>query len=233
VAVWDGPGGAGAAGGHGDHGAPRPRSATSPSWALPKLISVVPLVGTRADHSSALSGRGWRAMIRSGAPSIVWTAHGANPGSAGEISQSCIHRCEQPTPPLTTDELLEPRRGPGRPPSSATPNCSVWRSPRSCWAAALNAAGCRLLVPDSGTCSPMCTAKPPTTAGCAGPPLVATISQALAVACPSWCDAWRLLDATPIPCGASRQTVRRSEFAGWAGYGYDRSHSRWYWGLKL
>jgi hypothetical protein len=27
--------------------------------------------------------------------------------------------------------------------------------------------------------------------------------------------------------------VRRSELAGWAGYGYDRSHSRWYWGLKL
>jgi hypothetical protein len=64
-------------------------------------------------------------------------------------------------------------------------------------------------------------------------PLVAAISQALAVACPSWCDAWRLLDATPVPCGASRQTVRRSDLAGWAGYGYDRSHSRWYWGLKL
>jgi hypothetical protein len=53
------------------------------------------------------------------------------------------------------------------------------------------------------------------------------------VACPSWCDSWRLLDATPVPCGASRQTVRRSDLAGWAGYGYDRSHSRWYWGLKL
>ena len=64
-------------------------------------------------------------------------------------------------------------------------------------------------------------------------PLVATISHALALSCPSWCDQWRLLDATPVPCGASRQTVRRSDLAGWAGYGYDRSHSRWYWGLKL
>ena len=24
-----------------------------------------------------------------------------------------------------------------------------------------------------------------------------------------------------------------SDLAGWAGYGYDRSHPRWYWGLKL
>jgi hypothetical protein len=43
----------------------------------------------------------------------------------------------------------------------------------------------------------------------------------------------RLLDATPVPCGASRETVRRSDLAGWAGDVYDRSHPRWYWGLKL
>ena len=64
-------------------------------------------------------------------------------------------------------------------------------------------------------------------------PLVAQVVRALAVACPSWCDQWRLLDATPVPCGASRETVKRSALAGWAGYGYDPSHSRWYWGLKL
>ena len=29
----------------------------------------------------------------------------------------------------------------------------------------------------------------------------------------------RLIDATPVPCGASRETVKRSELAGWAGYG--------------
>ena len=38
---------------------------------------------------------------------------------------------------------------------------------------------------------------------------------------------------TPVPCGASRETVKRSDLAGWAGYGCDRSHPRWYWGLKL
>ena len=43
----------------------------------------------------------------------------------------------------------------------------------------------------------------------------------------------RLIDATPVPCGASRETVKRSELAGWAGYGYCAAHSRWYWGLKL
>jgi hypothetical protein len=50
---------------------------------------------------------------------------------------------------------------------------------------------------------------------------------------PSWHDQLRLIDATPVPCGASRETVKRSELAGWAGYGYCAAHSRWYWGLKL
>lgn len=27
------------------------------------------------------------------------------------------------------------------------------------------------------------------------------------------------MDSTPVPCGASRQTVKRSELAGWAAYG--------------
>jgi hypothetical protein len=33
-------------------------------------------------------------------------------------------------------------------------------------------------------------------------------------------------DSTSVPCGASRETVKRSEFAGIAAYGYCRSHSR-------
>ena len=66
----------------------------------------------------------------------------------------------------------------------------------------------------------------------AAPALRLTLEH-LARTAPSWGDQWRLLDATPVPCGASRETVKRSDLAGWAGYGYDRSHSRWYWGLKL
>ena len=55
----------------------------------------------------------------------------------------------------------------------------------------------------------------------------------LAWSSPSFCDQIRLLDSTPVPCGQSRETTRRSEFAGHAGYGYCRSHSRWFWGFRL
>jgi len=50
---------------------------------------------------------------------------------------------------------------------------------------------------------------------------------------PSFCDRLRLLDSTPVPCAASRETVRRSALAGIGGYGYCRSHSRWFWGFRL
>ena len=43
----------------------------------------------------------------------------------------------------------------------------------------------------------------------------------------------RLMDATPIGCGQSTTTAQRSELFGWAGYGYESAHSRWYWGAKL
>lgn len=62
--------------------------------------------------------------------------------------------------------------------------------------------------------------------------LAKAISQ-LARMSPSWCDDLRLLDATPLPCAASRETVKRSEIAGLGGYGFCASHTRYYWGLKL
>jgi hypothetical protein len=43
----------------------------------------------------------------------------------------------------------------------------------------------------------------------------------------------RVLDSTPLPCAASRETVKRSQRAGYAGYGYCASHSRFFWGLRL
>jgi hypothetical protein len=55
----------------------------------------------------------------------------------------------------------------------------------------------------------------------------------LAKISPSFCDRLRLLDSTPVPCGASRESVKRSELAGWAAYGYCASHSRYFWGLRL
>ena len=67
----------------------------------------------------------------------------------------------------------------------------------------------------------------------AAAPLLAEAISHLARVSPSWCDSLRLLDATPLPCGASRETARRSDIAGSGGYGFCASHSRYYWGLKL
>jgi len=66
----------------------------------------------------------------------------------------------------------------------------------------------------------------------AGPLLSAAMAK-LATQTPSTADTLRLIDATPVPCGTSRETVKRSDLAGIANYGYCASHSRWYWGLKL
>lgn len=45
-------------------------------------------------------------------------------------------------------------------------------------------------------------------------------------------DVW-LADSTPVECGRSRETVKRSDLAGFAEYGYCASHSRFFWGLRL
>ena len=48
-----------------------------------------------------------------------------------------------------------------------------------------------------------------------------------------WSDDVWVVDSTPVECGRSRETVRRSDVAGWAEYGYCASHSRFFWGLRL
>lgn len=48
-----------------------------------------------------------------------------------------------------------------------------------------------------------------------------------------WDDDTWLVDSTPVECARSRPTVKRSNLAGWAGYGYCASHSRYFWGLRL
>jgi hypothetical protein len=50
---------------------------------------------------------------------------------------------------------------------------------------------------------------------------------------PGWTDEVVLLDSTPVECGRSVETARRSELADACGYGYCRSHSRWFWGMRL
>jgi Transposase DDE domain len=64
-------------------------------------------------------------------------------------------------------------------------------------------------------------------------PQIVRVLNAIAFSSPSWCDNIRLLDSTPVPVGASRETVKRSDFAGHAAYGYCASHSRYFWGFRL
>jgi hypothetical protein len=46
-------------------------------------------------------------------------------------------------------------------------------------------------------------------------------------------DELLLLDSTPVECGRSLDTTRRSRLADICGYGYCKSHSRWFWGMRL
>jgi hypothetical protein len=64
-------------------------------------------------------------------------------------------------------------------------------------------------------------------------PRIAQVIAHLAAGSASLGDGLRVLDSTPVPCGQSRETARRSELAGSAAYGYCRSHSRYFWGFRL
>jgi hypothetical protein len=64
-------------------------------------------------------------------------------------------------------------------------------------------------------------------------PLVKRVIRDLAQDSDFWFDNHWIVDSTPVPCGMSRPTVQRSQLAGWAGYGYCASHSRFFWGLRL
>ena len=59
------------------------------------------------------------------------------------------------------------------------------------------------------------------------------VIAALTRACPSATDDLWLVDSTPVECGRSRDTTKRSSLAGFAEYGYCASHSRFFWGLRL
>ena len=50
---------------------------------------------------------------------------------------------------------------------------------------------------------------------------------------PGFHDDLVLLDSTPVECGRSLETVRRSALGECCGYGWSRSHSRFFWGMRL
>jgi hypothetical protein len=57
--------------------------------------------------------------------------------------------------------------------------------------------------------------------------LITTMIRMLAVDTTLWTDDVWVVDSTPVECGRSKDTTRRSDLAGWAQYGYCASpHTR-------
>jgi hypothetical protein len=63
--------------------------------------------------------------------------------------------------------------------------------------------------------------------------LITAVIRTLSADTTLWTDDVWVVDSTPVECGRSKETVRRSDLAGWAEYGYCASHSRYFWGLRL
>jgi Transposase DDE domain len=63
--------------------------------------------------------------------------------------------------------------------------------------------------------------------------LLGHVIWAIAADTSLWTDDVWLVDSTPVECGRSRETAKRSALAGWAAYGWCPNHSRWFWGLRL
>ena len=60
--------------------------------------------------------------------------------------------------------------------------------------------------------------------------LIRHVIRAIATDTALWTDDVWIVDSTPVECGRSRETAKRSALAGWASYGWCASHSRWFWG---
>ncbi|MGW6605771.1 IS982 family transposase [Streptomyces sp. NPDC055036] len=58
------------------------------------------------------------------------------------------------------------------------------------------------------------------------------VTRILATSTSVWSDDVWIVDSTPVECGRSRETVKRSDLAGWAQYGCCARHSRFFWGLR-
>ncbi|GAA2744237.1 hypothetical protein GCM10010440_26970 [Kitasatospora cinereorecta] len=58
--------------------------------------------------------------------------------------------------------------------------------------------------------------------------LIRHVMRELATDTALWTDDVWVVDSTPVECGRSRNTVKRSDLAGWAQYGYCASHTRYF-----
>jgi hypothetical protein len=59
------------------------------------------------------------------------------------------------------------------------------------------------------------------------------VMAAFARDCPGYWDQICLLDSTPVECGRSVETSRRSDLGPACAHHLSRSHSRWFWGMRL
>jgi hypothetical protein len=64
-------------------------------------------------------------------------------------------------------------------------------------------------------------------------PLIKRLIRVLAADTGLWGDPVSVVDSTPVECARSRPAAQRSNLAGWAGYGYCASHSRFFCRLRL
>jgi hypothetical protein len=135
---------------------------------------------------------------------------------------------------VTIDDLLGPRLGPGRPPRLSDAELVCLAVAQVLLGARSERHWLRFVRDRLGHLFPYLPAQPGYNKRLrAAAPHLSLAIRHLARVSPSWWDRFRLLDATPLPCGASRETVKGSALWPHAAYGDDRSHSRWYWGFKL
>lgn len=135
---------------------------------------------------------------------------------------------------VLADDFLQPRKGPGRPPRLSDPELI-------CLAVAqvlLDCPGDRKFLAWAHFRLRHLFPYLPKQPGYnkrlrALAPEIARLLNLIVFESDSICDQVWLIDGTPVPCGASRETARRSELAGYAAYGYCRSQHRYYWGFKL
>jgi hypothetical protein len=62
---------------------------------------------------------------------------------------------------------------------------------------------------------------------------IEALMAAFARDCPGYYDTIVLLDSTPVECGRSVETARRSQLAPACAHHYSGSHARWFWGMRL
>jgi hypothetical protein len=135
---------------------------------------------------------------------------------------------------VLADDLLEPRKGAGRPPK-------LTDAELICLAVAqvlLDVPGDRRFLALArwrlGHLFPYLPQQPGYNKRVrALAPQIVRLLNVVVFESPSFCDGLWLLDGAPVPCGASRETARRSELAGHAADGYCRSQHRFFWGFRL